>query len=427
LDIVSHVDNACSALLATSGGVLDIESAICGGAATIHGGTLEFGAASNVDVTFCNGDSGLDYGKLVLDDATHFTGQIYGFYGTAAGACTSDTVELTGFCETSYSVQCSGGNEILTLHDGDRCVTLTFDDFNQSFKFDVVGGNTYIYDPPTAGATGAPATATTAAGNEHAAALAHQNDNGPAASPANEAGFGGDQPSAVTSDIHNGSDATPATNVLAPATGVLAPVDCQFVGAADGVFGGDQAAAGNSSEADAGALTNAANGGFTPSLLSSLLNVLTDGVSPIAAVTPDTTVLDSAPVNSTIVDGAGAAGNETAHALVQTVPANEIASSSATSPTLAASPTPASVSFAGLGSDSFAFHPNLGGDTAQNTGAPASELAHNNIQVSGPALGSTAPEFHAEFALDVIHQDDTHLAATVDQFHQMASNATLLH
>ena len=174
-------------------------------------------------------------------------------------------------------------------------------------------------------------------------------------------------------------------------------------------------------------MTNGANGGFTQSLLSSLLNVPTDNISPIAAATPNTPVLDGAHVtNSTFVNGAGAAGNETAHS-VQAVPTNELAASSATSPTLAASPTVASVSFAGLGNDSFAFHPNLGSDTAQNTGAPVNELAHNNIQVSGPALGSTAPEFHAEFALDVIHQDDTHLAATVDQFHQMASNSTLLH
>jgi hypothetical protein len=181
--------------------------------------------------------------------------------------------------------------------------------------------------------------------------------------------------------------------------------------------GGDQSAVGNSSEADAGTLTNVANGGFAQSLLSSLLNVLTENISSIAAVAPNTPVLNSANVtNSTIVDGSGAAGNETAHSMVQAIPTSDLAS-----------PTPASVSFAGLSNDSFAFHPNLGSDTVQNTGASASELAHNNIQVSGPALGSTTPEFHAEFALNAIHQDDTHLAAAVDQFHQMTSNSTLLH
>ena len=133
--------------------------------------------------------------------------------------------------------------------------------------------------------------------------------------------------------------------------------------------------------------------------------------------------------DSTIVDGSGAANSEAAPSAPPTASTNEHAEAPAavTSPPPAMSPTPASVSFAGLGSDSFAFHPNLGSDTVRNTAAPASELAHNNIQVSGPALGSTAPEFHAEFALDVIHQDDSHLATTVDQFHQMAANSTLLH
>ena len=85
LDIVSHVDNGSGALLATSGGVLDIESAICGGTATIHAATLEFDASSNVNVTFDNGDSGTDYGLLVLDDPADFSGTISGFYGTCSG------------------------------------------------------------------------------------------------------------------------------------------------------------------------------------------------------------------------------------------------------------------------------------------------------------------------------------------------------
>ena len=96
-------------------------------------------------------------------------------------------------------------------------------------------------------------------------------------------------------------------------------------------------------------------------------------------------------------------------------------------PALAQSPTVASATFGILGNDSFAFHPNLGSDSAQNTDVPTNELAHASVQVGGPAFGSTALEFHAEFALDVIHQDDTHLAATVDQFHQVAANSTLLH
>jgi hypothetical protein len=37
------------------------------------------------------------------------------------------------------------------------------------------------------------------------------------------------------------------------------------------------------------------------------------------------------------------------------------------------------------------------------------------------------PEFHLDPAFDAIHQDATHLPATVDQFHQVAANSTLLH
>ena len=435
LDIVSHVDNACGALLATSGGVLDIESAICGGAASIHGGTLEFDAASNVNVTFCNGSvDSPTYGTLVLGDPQDFHGVISNFTGTCPDANHSDTIDLADFkaCNTTLHATYNGDDGITTL-----CVIDTTDDLSATLKlmghyttdnFTIASdgkGGIDVFDPPTTGGTDAPATATATPASDQATTPANQNEAAHAAGPANETAFGGDQGSATVT-MHDG-ETTPLTNQLAPPAGILALGDGQVADTTgEAAFGGGQAAIGNSSEADAGALTNAANGGFTLSLLSSLLNVLTDGVSPIAAVTPDTAVLDSAPVNSTMVDGARAAGNEIAHALVQTVPANELASSSATSPTLAASP-PASVSFAGLGNDSFAFHPNLGGDTAQNTGAPASELTHNNIQVSGPALGSTAPEFHAEFALDVIHQDDTHLAASVDQFHQVASNATLLH
>ena len=442
LDIQSYVDNACGSLLATSGGMLDVQSCISGGTATIHAATLEFGAASNVNVTFDNG-SGTDYGTLVLDDATHFTGQIYGFDGTAAGACNSDTVELTGFCETSYSVQCSGGNEILTLHDGDRCVTLTFDDFNQSFKFEVVGGNTYIYDPPAVGATDASAPATTAAGNDHVAASAHQNGTDHAAGPANEAGFGGDQSSVLTLDMNSGGDAAPMTNELAPASGAHALGGVALASAmSSAAFGGDNAVVSSAAgEADAGTLTNALHGGLAQSLLSSLLNVLTGGEQGAGAiqvsdgVTPVALVLGSKHLTDLmIVDGSGVVHDEVAPPTAPTAPTNNehtvapaLVTSPPPAPAPASPPTLASASFGTMGNDSFAFHASLGSDTAQNTDAHTSELAHNNIQISGPALASTAPEFHQDFGFDAIHQDAVNLSAAVDQFHQMASNSTLLH
>jgi hypothetical protein len=103
-----------------------------------------------------------------------------------------------------------------------------------------------------------------------------------------------------------------------------------------------------------------------------------------------------------------------------------VAPSTVTAPAPASSPTLASASLGGLGNDSFAFHPTLDSDSP-NTDTHASELAHGAVQIGSPALASIVPEFHQEFAFDAIHQDVANIAATVDQFHQMASNATLLH
>ena len=379
LDIVSHVDNACGSLLATSGGVLDVQSCISGGTASIHGATLEFDAASNVNVTFCNGSvDSPTYGTLVLGDPAHFCGTIANFTGTCPDANHSDTIDLAGFkaCNTTLHASYNGDDGITTL-----CVLDTTDGLSATLKligpystdnFTIASdrkGGIDIFDPPTPGANDAPAT--TAPGNDHVAASAHQNASDPAASPANEAAFGGDQ-SSVNVSPHDG-DAAPLTNQLAPpaALGGDQPSDS----AIETAFGMGHAgvdpvadtANGNVTEADAGATIT--NTGLTQTLLSSLLNVLTHNTSPALA----------------------------------------------------------SASFGGMGNDNFAFHPNLGSDTAQNTDAHTSEIAHNNVQISGPALASTAPEFHQEFAFDAIHQDAANLAAAVDQFHQMAANSTLLH
>ncbi len=440
LDIVSHVDNSSGTLMATSGGVLDIESAICGGAATIHAGTLEFDAASNVNVTFDNGSvASPTYGTLVLGDPADFSGTIANFTGTSPDANHSDTIDLADFkaCNTTLNATYNGDDGITTL-----CVVDTTDDLSATLKliglystgnFTIASdgkGGIDIFDPPTTGATDAPATATAPPSNDHATASASQNGTDNAPGTVNAAAFGGDQSSTVTSDVHNGSNATPATNELAPPTGVLAPDSGQVAGATgEAAFGSDQAAVGNSGEADAGALTNGSNGGVTTqTLLSSLLNVLTNNTSPTAGVAPNAPVLGSEHVtDSTIVDGSDAANGADTSSAPPTTPANEhaVAPASITSPPPAELSTLTSATFGASSNDSFAFHPNLGGDTAQNT--PAIELAHSNVQASAPAPASIAPEFHQEFAFDAIHQDDTHLAATVDQFHQMAANSTLLH
>jgi hypothetical protein len=171
----------------------------------------------------------------------------------------------------------------------------------------------------------------------------------------------------------------------------------------------------NDGAGDAGG--GAMNEGSTQSLLSSLLKTLTGGTD----ATAQSIDLDSGHGQAAI-----------APALVTTALSNEHVNEHVLAPTQvtslpAASPTVASASFGTMGNDSFAFHASLGGDTAQSMDAHTSEIAHNNVQISGPALASTAPEFHQEFGFDAIHQDAANLSATVDQFHQMAASSTLLH
>jgi hypothetical protein len=166
--------------------------------------------------------------------------------------------------------------------------------------------------------------------------------------------------------------------------------------------------------------------------LSSLLNVLTgagqdslaiqgsDGSSPdVAVVTPATAVLEGKHLTDpTIIDGPGAGNNEIAHSTLPTA-VNE----HAVAPAGVASPTLVSATFGTFGNDNFAFHPNLGSGVSS---APTNELTHS-IQISAPALGAMIPELHLDPAFDAIHQDATHLPATVDQFHQIAASSTLLH
>jgi hypothetical protein len=432
LDICSSVDNCGGTLAVTSGSVLDVHSSISGGSATIQGGTLEFDSSSNVNVTFNNGpDCSPTYGTLVINDPSDFSGQITGFTGTCPDAAHSDTIDLAGFnaCDTSLRASYDCHDGITTL-----CVVDTTDHLSATLKlvgqystgnFTIASdgkGGIDIFDPPTTGATDAPATATTAAGNDHVGAPVSENGSDHAAGPANEAAFGGDQSPVVTSNITNGGDTASGTNELAPASSALALGSGLLAGAtSDAAFGGDQAGVAPASEADAGTLANGLHGGSTLTLLSSLLNVLTgDDAGASFATSASDGDNGTAPA---VAEGSGAANSAVTLSTLPMAPINEHVAA----PALATAPTLASATFGAVGNDSFAFHPNFGSDTAQTAGAQTNELAHNSIQVAAPAPASMAPMFHAEFALDVIHQDDTHVAATVDQFHQMAVNTTLLH
>ena len=349
-----HTVTNAGLLEASNGGTLLIEDAVNGsgsGCAVINGGTLDFGASSNVNVTFNNGAGTATYGELVLGNPENFCGQISGFTGTGPDAAHSDSIDLKGINYNSghFSETYSALTGALTVTDGSETAHLTFEGFDGTLSFASDGkGGTIITDPAVA-------------------------------------------------------------------------------------FGGDHATFDNSSDADAGALTNGLAGGSTPhSLLSSLLNVLTgagqdslaiqgsDGSSPdVAVVTPATAVLEGKHLTDpTIIDGPGAGNNEIAHSTLPTA-VNE----HAVAPAGVASPTLVSATFGTFGNDNFAFHPNLGSGVSS---APTNELTHS-IQISAPALGAMIPELHLDPAFDAIHQDATHLPATVDQFHQIAASSTLLH
>jgi hypothetical protein len=126
--------------------------------AAIYGNDNEtIGAGAGVDdigtsatVTF-TGATGI----LAIDQPDGFTGQILGFTGTAPDPNHSDSIYLANFNESSFSVQTSGANETLTLHDaGGDVATLTFDNFSASLNVSMVGGYTLITDPPATGAGG---------------------------------------------------------------------------------------------------------------------------------------------------------------------------------------------------------------------------------------------------------------------------------
>ena len=90
--LIVNSDISNSGLIWAYGGNITINGAVTGtGSAVITGSsTLEFAAASSVNVTF-DGDG---FGMLVLDNPTAYTGQIFGFTGTDVQH--SDLIDLKG-------------------------------------------------------------------------------------------------------------------------------------------------------------------------------------------------------------------------------------------------------------------------------------------------------------------------------------------
>jgi hypothetical protein len=158
LEVASSVNNKDGSIKVSDSGFADFEKSVTGGTATIHGGTLEFDAASNVNVTFDNG-SDADYGTFILKGGAAFTGEISGFDGSNANAASSDEIELLNFtgCNLRDTACYDSDTNIttLTIWTSKNCVRLEFvgdyTDRNTANDFVVkqVGDNVLIFDPPS--------------------------------------------------------------------------------------------------------------------------------------------------------------------------------------------------------------------------------------------------------------------------------------
>jgi hypothetical protein len=175
LIVNSDISNA--GLIWADGGNITIEGAVTGtGSALISGASLEFGAPSSANVTF----AGDNFGTLVLDNPTAYTGQISGFHGTSPQS--SDLIDLKGISfdtATSWAYFDNAGSDTggtLTISETNNGTTTAVDsltfangDYTTASFFLTSDGNagTLIADPPAPSATatidsGAPATTLTA-------------------------------------------------------------------------------------------------------------------------------------------------------------------------------------------------------------------------------------------------------------------------
>jgi hypothetical protein len=144
-------------VLEARAGLLKVDGDVSGGGhAVIDGGTIEFVAASDAIVQF-SGNSG---GTLVLDDPSHFTGQIAGISGSG------DVLDLKGFdavhdlvaASTSAGSYDSGTDTTSLLvkdQTTDQSVTLKLAGDYSASTWSVTDdghGGVNIVDPPASGA-----------------------------------------------------------------------------------------------------------------------------------------------------------------------------------------------------------------------------------------------------------------------------------
>jgi hypothetical protein len=108
-----------SGTLRSDGGALVVLSAVTGvGEAVINNGAIEFGSASDANVSFANGASG----TLKLDDSQSFTGQISGFGGQDA----MDLADIAFSANTTlgYAANSDSSGGTLTVNDSSHSANL---------------------------------------------------------------------------------------------------------------------------------------------------------------------------------------------------------------------------------------------------------------------------------------------------------------
>jgi len=161
--LIVNSDVANSGLIWAYGGNITIMGAVTGsGSALISGAaTLEFGAASSINVTF----AGANFGTLVLDSPTAYTGQIFGFTGTSPQ--NSDLIDLHGItfdAGTSWTYNDNTGSNTggaLTIFETANGITTVVDSITfgngdyttANFILATDGhGGTLVADPPASSA-----------------------------------------------------------------------------------------------------------------------------------------------------------------------------------------------------------------------------------------------------------------------------------
>ncbi len=139
-----------SGTLAVNGGTINVSTAATGGGAAAIFGTseIEYGEASNENVTFANGSTG----ELVLADSAAYTGEISGFTGTGTPS-SSDKLDLQDINFSSTKFGATYANNVLSVTDGTHTahIDLVGSYALASFEFQSDGkGGTLVFDPPAA-------------------------------------------------------------------------------------------------------------------------------------------------------------------------------------------------------------------------------------------------------------------------------------